>query len=384
MKPKNLTVILASAFVGAVLAVFLLNQPIAFLAASQAQSPAVSAGQPLPANKPPAPVYTPEELANIRVYELANKSVVNITTSTVQYDRFRMLPIPGEGSGSGSILDKEGHILTNAHVIDGARKVEVTLADGSIHDATLVGADTEYDIAVLKIDAPPENLVPIRLGRSDNLRVGQRTYLVGNPFGLNGTLTTGIISSLDRSLPSQVEDREMTSIIQTDAAMNPGNSGGPMLDSSARMIGMNVAIATRTGQSAGVGFAIPVDRIRRFLPDLIEHGRIIRPFHGIVSVMETKRGLRIVKLSNDGPAERAGLRGFRIVQRQVPNAFGIATEQAIDRSTADVLIAIDGKELKDHTDFVEIMERHKPGETVKLTILRNGSLHEVELTLGAA
>jgi S1-C subfamily serine protease len=247
-----------------------------------------------------------------------------------------------------------------------------------------VGADTEYDIAVLKIDAPPEDLVPVRLGRSDNLRVGQRTYLVGNPFGLNGTLTTGIISSLDRSLPSQVEDREMTSIIQTDAAMNPGNSGGPMLDSSARMIGMNVAIATRTGQSAGVGFAIPVDRIRRFLPDLIEHGRIIRPFHGIVSVMETKRGLRIVKLSDNGPAKRAGLRGFRIVQRQAPQGFGFVSEPAIDRASADVLIAIDGEELKDHTDFVEIMERHKPGETVRLTILRDGSTREVELTLGAA
>lgn len=386
MKSQNLFLCGVSALTGAVLAV-LLTQPVFFLAASHAQSTPIdvsSSAAPTSAPAAARTAYTPEELANIRVYELASNSVVNITTSTVQYDRLRMLPIPGQGSGSGSILDKQGHILTNAHVIDGAREVEVTLADGSIHEASLVGADTEYDIAVLKINAPPENLVPIRLGRSDSLKVGQRAYLVGNPFGLAGTLTTGIVSSLDRSLPSQVADREMTSIIQTDAAMNPGNSGGPMLDSSARMIGMNVAIASRSGQSSGVGFAIPVDRIRRFLPDLIEHGKIVRPYHGIVSVMETKRGLRILKLSDGGPAERAGLRGFRIVQRQVPQAFGLVSQQVVDRDSADLLVAIDGKKLENSTDFLEIMESHKPGDTVTLTVLRNGAPQQIKLTLGAA
>ena len=386
MKPQNLALCGVSVLGGAFLAA-LLTQPVSFLAASHAQATPVANSRPPIASSPVPPtatVYTPEELTNIRVYELASKSVVNITTSTVQYDRFHHLPIPGQGSGSGSILDNLGHILTNAHVINGAREVEVTLADGSIHEASLVGADTEYDIAVLRIDAPPENLTPIRLGRSDNLKVGQRTYLVGNPFGLNGTLTTGIISSLDRSLPSQVADREMTAIIQTDAPMNPGNSGGPMLDSSARMIGMNVAIATRSGQSAGVGFSIPVDRIRRFLPDLIEHGKIIRPYHGIVSVMETKRGLRIGKLSDDGPAAQAGLRGFRIVRRPVSQGFGIVSQAVIDRESADLLCAIDGKELDDYTDFADIMESHKPGDTVTLTILRDGVRHQIQLTLGAA
>lgn len=384
MKAQNLMLCGFSVLGGAFLTI-LLTQPVAFLVASQAQSTPVANSQPAVAaatTTTGVSVYTPDELANIRVYEVASKSVVNITTSTVQYDRFRLLPIPGQGSGSGSILDKQGHILTNAHVIDGAQEVEVTLADGSIHQASLIGADSEYDIAVLKIDAPPENLTPIRLGRSDSLKVGQRAYLLGNPFGLNGTLTTGIVSSLDRSLPSQVADREMTSIIQTDAAMNPGNSGGPMLDSSARMIGMNVAIATRTGQSAGVGFAIPVDRIRRFLPDLIEHGKIIRPYHGIVSVMETSRGLRILKLSDDGPAKRAGLRGSRLVRRPVSQGFGV--EVVIDRESADLLVAIDGKELKDHTDFVDVMESHKPGDTLTLTVLRDGVRHQIELTLGAA
>lgn len=327
---------------------------------------------------------TPEEQANIRVYEVANHSVVNITTSTVQYDRFWMVAQEGHGSGSGSVIDKQGHILTNNHVIDNAQGIQVTLASGETYEAELVGSDEAYDMAVIKIDAPEEELFPIELGRSNNLRVGQRAYALGNPFGLEGTLTTGIISSLNRALPSRQGDVPMTGMIQTDAAMNPGNSGGPLLDTSARMVGMNVAIATKTGQNTGVGFAIPVDRVRRTLSDLIEHGKIIRAYHGIVTLMETPNGLKIVRLSNGGPAEEAGLKGFRIIKRQRRQGNVIFIETVPDKDSADHIIAIDGRPVRSHTDFLDIMDRHKPGDEVQITILRQGRSMDVSLTLGAA
>ena len=180
------------------------------------------------------------------------------------------MPVEGEGAGSGAVIDKRGHIVTNQHVIDGARKIEVALTNGKMYDAELVGEDAEYDIAVLRIDAPAADLNPIRLGRSDNLRVGQKAYALGNPFGLDHTLTSGVVSSLNRSLPSRVSGRIMDGMVQTDAAMNPGNSGGPLLNTSAEMIGMCVAIRSSVGQNSGVGFAIPIDRVRRFVPELIE------------------------------------------------------------------------------------------------------------------
>src|SRR5262249_19800599 len=182
---------------------------------------------------------------------------------------FPMISAQAEGSGSGSIIDKNGHVLTNYHVVEDAQDIQVTLFNGKPYAATLVGYDAGHDIAILKIDAPAEVLFPITFGMSQNLKVGQRVYALGNPFGLERTMTTGIISNLNRTLPSRVEGLDMQSIIQTDAALNPGNSGGPLLDTSGRMIGMNVAIATKSGQNAGLGFAIPVSRIARFIPDLI-------------------------------------------------------------------------------------------------------------------
>ena len=180
----------------------------------------------------------------------------------------------------------------------------------------MIGKDPDNDVAVLKINAPPEELFPVPIGTSDNLRVGQRVYTLGNPFGLEGTLTTGIISNLNRTLPSRT-GREMKSIIQTDAAMNPGNSGGPLLDTSGRMIGMNVAIATKTGQNAGLGFAIPINRIRQIVPQLIEHGKVVRADIGIVAVKEIDKGLQIVEVNKGGPAEKAGLQGWKTVRKRV-------------------------------------------------------------------
>ena len=267
---------------------------------------------------------TPEERVNIDVYEAANRSVVHINTKSIQIDRFFMMTRQAKGTGSGAVIDKAGHILTNYHVVDGARNIDVTLASSETYSAKLVGKDKEHDIAILRIDAPAEELSPINLGTSDNLRVGQRVYALGNPFNWDGSLTTGIISSLNRDLPSRVDGRVMSSLIQTDAAMNPGNSGGPLLDTSARMVGMCVAIATRTGQNTGVGFAIPIDRIKQIVPELIQHGRVVKADIGITHVMETGSGLVIAHLAPDGPAAQAGLRGFRkVVQRRQQGAIEI-------------------------------------------------------------
>ncbi|MEO0531533.1 MAG: trypsin-like peptidase domain-containing protein [Planctomycetota bacterium] len=327
---------------------------------------------------------TPEELANIRVYETANRSVVHITTSTVQYDSMFGMPIEGEGAGSGAVLDKEGHILTNEHVIDGARQVKVAMANGSMYDAQIVGADEEYDIAVLKINAPRDELYPIALGTSENLRVGQKAYALGNPFGLDHTLTSGVISSLNRSLPSRVNGRVMDGMVQTDAAMNPGNSGGPLLNTSAEMVGMCVAIRSSVGQNSGVGFAIPVDRVKRFVPELIENGRIVRAYHGIVVLNETNRGLRIAKLSQGGPAERAGLRGFRVIKRRERQGPVIYEIKELDKEYADFIIAIDGQAVSTHTDFLTVMDAHAPGDRVVFTVERDGRQMQIPVTLGAA
>jgi len=238
-----------------------------------------AAGQPPRGNEPPGPLG-PDELSqdeqiNVAVYENVNRGVVNITTRGAR-EGFLLLEVPTEGAGSGSILDKSGHVLTNNHVIEKAKQVNVTLFDGKSYEARLVGADPVNDVAVIKIDAPAESLHPVLLGDSRRLKVGMHVFAIGNPFGLERTLTTGVISSLNRALQIH-ERRTVKSIIQIDAALNPGNSGGPLLDSHSRLIGMNTAIASKTGQSSGVGFAIPVGIIARIVPELIEKGRVVRP-----------------------------------------------------------------------------------------------------------
>ena len=227
----------------------------------------------------------------------------------------------------------------------------------------------------------PSELFPVPIGTSDNLQVGQRVYTLGNPFGLEGTLTTGIISNLNRTLPSRT-GREMKSIIQTDAAMNPGNSGGPLLDTSGRMIGMNVAIATKTGQSAGLGFAIPVNRIRQIVPQLIEHGKVVRADIGIVAVAETPKGLQIVQTNRGGPAEQAGLRGWKTVRREVRRGPLVYTVERNDPSAADMIVAVDGEPVEKASAFVEKIEEHRPGEQIVLTIIREGQQMQVPVTLG--
>ncbi len=230
---------------------------------------------------------TPDEAVNVAVYENVNRSVVNINTLGIRAGF--LISTSERGNGSGSVLDQQGHILTNYHVVEGARQVAVTLFDGETYSATLVGSDAVNDIAVLKIEAPAEDLYPITLGDSEALWVGMRVFALGNPFGLDRTMSEGIISSLNRSLEVQ-ENWIIQSIIQIDAAINPGNSGGPLLDSHGRMIGMNTAIASRVAQSAGIGFAIPINLIHRVVPELIEHGRVIRGEIGISSVTIVDEG----------------------------------------------------------------------------------------------
>jgi S1-C subfamily serine protease len=375
-----------SALLGGAVAAFFVDDEAAWTPASVANAQVVAARSPdaqltaaaLPAN----PSLTPEEITNIRVYDGASRGVVNILTKMDSNSRFFMLPSPGEGAGSGSVLDKRGHILTNYHVIEDADEIEVRLPGGKEpYAGRLVGTDPENDIAVLKVDAPPDELFPVPLGTSNNLHVGQRVYTLGNPFGLEGTLTTGVISNLNRTLPNRL-GREMKSIIQTDAAMNPGNSGGPLLDTGGRMIGMNVAIATKTGQSAGLGFAIPVNRIRQSVTQLIEHGEVIRADIGIVAVAETDHGLQIVQTNRGGPAERAGLRGWKRVRREVTRGPLRYTIERDDPSAADVIVAVDGEPMEKASQFVDKIDERQPGEQVVLTIIREGQQVKVPVTLG--
>jgi S1-C subfamily serine protease len=326
--------------------------------------------------------FTSEERVNIAVYDKVNRSVVNITTRAARADAFFMFEVPSEGSGSGSVLDKHGHILTNYHVIAGAREMAVTLYNGETYDATLVGLDPLNDIAVLRIAAPDDTLFPVLLGDSTRLRVGQKIYAIGNPFGLERTMTVGIISSLNRSLPAR-SGRTMKSIIQIDAALNRGNSGGPLLNSRGELVGMNTAIASSTGENTGVGFAIPVATIVRVVPQLIENGRVIRPDIGIMRVYQTESGLVIATLTPGGPAERAGLRGFRVVRNQRRNGGFLVEETRVDRSYADTIVAIDGKRVTSADEFLTIIEAKKPGDEVVVSVVREGRETEISVTLGA-
>jgi S1-C subfamily serine protease len=341
------------------------------------------AGANMPLTEAMLQGLTPDERVNVTVYHNVNRSVVNINTKSVQTDRFMMFEVPTAGEGSGSVIDRKGHILTNFHVVDGAKEIQVTLFDGHSYPARLIGVDPDTDIAVLKIEAPVNSLSPVQFGSSTNLIVGLRVLAIGNPFGLERTLTTGIISSLDRSLPARGTQRTIKSIIQIDAAINPGNSGGPLLDSRGLMIGMNTAIASKTGENTGVGFAIPVNTISRVVPQLIENGRVRRPESGIGQVFQTDRGLLIATLVPGGPAEKAGLHGVKIEEKQRREGSIIYKYRTIDRSAADLILAIDGKPIRSGDNFLDVIETKQPGDQIILTILRGNKQLQVPLKLEA-
>ena len=326
---------------------------------------------------------TPEERVNVAVYQNANRSTANINTRSIQPDMLFTREITSEGEGSGTVIDRRGHVLTNFHVIDGAREVHVTLYNGKTFDARLVGVDPATDVAVLKIDAPEECLFPVAFGNSTGLMGGQRVFAIGNPFGLERTLTTGIVSSLNRSIPARSNGRTLRSIIQTDAAINPGSSGGPLLDSHGRMIGMNTAIASRTGASAGVGVAIPVNTIARVIPQLIENGRVIRPDIGIARVYQPELGLLIATLEPGGPAAKAGLRGPRLMRRRKRQGPIVYEYQTVDRSAADLIVAADGQKIHTGDDLLTIIEGKEPGDELVVTVIRDGKELRVPVSLGS-
>ena len=322
--------------------------------------------------------FTPDEAIAVSVYEAVNRSVVNITSKSVKTERLIMTE-HSEGSGSGAIIDQDGHILTNYHVVAGAKEVAVTLYNGKTYEASTIGADPLNDLAVIQIESTDDELFPVALGDSRGLRVGMRVFALGNPFGLERTLTTGIISSLNRSL--QIHGNwKIKSIIQIDAAINPGSSGGPLLDAHGRLIGINTAIATTSGQSSGVGFAIPVSLISRVVPQLLKYGHVVRPESGIDKVYQNDKGLLIAEMRPNGPAERAGLRGPKITKTR----RGPFTLNRVDQSAADLIVAIDEQKIVNAEDFLGYIEGKRPGDEVTLTIVRDGRRIQVPLTLATS
>ncbi|MGI6420186.1 MAG: S1C family serine protease [Thermoguttaceae bacterium] len=377
-----------SAAVGALTAVYVTRDPDP-AKETRAQEKASSPPAPtqlIPLSPPPPPSYeglTEDEKVNIRVYESVNRSVVNISTRSVQGDGFFMFAVPSEGAGSGVVIDKQGRIVTNFHVIEDARQIQVTLFDGKSYDAQVVGVDSTTDVAVLQIEAPQDSLFPVRFGNSSDLLVGQRVYAIGNPFGLQRTLSTGIISSLNRQLPSPRRYRRIDQMIQIDANINPGNSGGPLLDTSGRMIGMNQAIASTTQESAGIGFAIPVNTIARIVPQLIAKGRVVRANIGIESVSQMDHGLLIVQLTPGGAAERAGLQGPRVERRRVRQGQYVWEQTVLNRSAADVIIGVEGKPIETVEEFLAAVESRQPGEKVIVNVIREDRQIAVPVVLDA-
>lgn len=319
----------------------------------------------------------PNEKATINLFQEAAPSVVFITTSTFQKDYFTMdiAEIP-KGSGSGFLWDDQGHIVTNYHVIEEADKATITLADQSTWDAKLVGVAKDKDLAVLKIDAPAHLLSPLPVGKSDNLQVGQTVLAIGNPFGLDQTLTTGIISALGREV-SGAGGFPIRDAIQTDAAINPGNSGGPLLNSSGELIGVNTAIYSPSGAYAGIGFSIPVDAVRWIIPELINFGKIKRPTLGIEIARNgfleriNKRGVLIIRVVPDGPAFQAGMRST-LRDRQGNIVLG------------DIILAINEFQINNSNELSEALEKLRMGEQVKVTLDRNDQIVETTLVLGQA
>lgn len=331
----------------------------------------------------PVGATTEDERNNIELYERLAPGVVNISSTVLERDFFFNV-VPREGAGSGSIVDPRGYILTNHHVIEDARKLEVTLANGKKYAAELIGSDPDTDVAVLKIDARKEKLAVIPMGTSEALKVGQKAIAIGNPFGLGQTLTTGVISSVGRTLRASngilVED-----IIQTDASINPGNSGGPLIDSSGKMIGINTAIFSPTGANVGIGFAIPIDAAKTAIHDLIEKGYFTYPWLG-ATLMTLRPGLaEILKLPVDsgamitevaprGPSARAGLKGASS-RAQIGNT--------IIEVGGDVITKVDGVAVADADSVIQIVRKRRPGDRIRLDVVHwEGSKETVTVTLG--
>jgi S1-C subfamily serine protease len=321
--------------------------------------------------------FSPDEKSTIALFRQASPAVVNITAIGVQQDLFtlNLYQIP-QGTGSGFVWDTNGNIITNFHVIQNASAAQVTLADQSNWKAQLVGVAPDKDLAVLRIDAPAKRLHPIPIGTSKDLQVGQSVFAIGNPFGLDQTLTTGVISALNREIDS-VTRRPIQGVIQSDAAINPGNSGGPLLDSAGRLIGVNTAIFSPSGVSAGIGFAIPVDTVNRLVPELIRSGKITRP--GL--------GVQLDEQINEQITQRLGVKGVLVVDVVRGGAAAKAGIQPTRRDAegrlrlGDIITAVDGKKVETPNDLFLALEKYKIGDAVNLTLLRDGRAVQAKVNL---
>jgi S1-C subfamily serine protease len=315
-----------------------------------------------------------DERANMTVFEQASPSVVYITNKRFQRDFFfNVMEIP-QGTGSGFLWDDKGHIVTNFHVIYEADEIEVKMQDGKSYDASIVGADPDHDLAVLRINAMNLNIPPLMIGSSNDLRVGQKVLAIGNPFGLDSTLTTGIISALGRTIQSMTK-RYIHDVIQTDAAINPGNSGGPLLDSFGRLIGVNTAIMSPSGTYSGVGFAVPVDTVNRIVTKLMNYGKVGRPGFGISLIPAEYimarlgiEGVGIFEVYKGSSAREAGLRGIK----RLPNGRV---------EWGDIIIECDGSPVRKSSDLIRILDKHEVGDEVDIVIIRSGVKKSVQIAI---
>ena len=326
---------------------------------------------------------SPEEQIVISVYKRASPGVVHITSTAIAYDFF-FNPVPQRGTGSGFVVDDRGYILTNNHVVEDADSLEVTLTDKSKVAAKLVGRDPSNDLAVIKIDVPKEKLFPLKLGNSDALQVGQMAIAIGNPFGLDRTVTRGVVSSVGRTLRSG-SGRQIRGIIQTDAPINPGNSGGPLLNSHGEVIGMNSAIYTPSGGSVGIGFAIPIDTAKRLLPQLIAKGRVSHPWLGVAGLditpevasalkLPVRQGIVVMQVSPKGPVDRAGIRGSTRKARVGNMLVSVG---------GDIIVAVESRKVTSIDDLTAFLDgERKVGDQVKIELLRDGRPLALSVRLG--
>jgi len=326
---------------------------------------------------------SPEEQLVISVVKRASPGVVHITSTAIAYDFF-FNPVPQRGTGSGFVVDDRGYILTNNHVVEEADSLEVTLTDKSKSSAKLVGRDPSNDLAVIKINVPKEKLFPLKLGNSDTLQVGQTAIAIGNPFGLDRTVTRGVVSSVGRMLRSE-SGRQIRGVIQTDAPINPGNSGGPLLNSRGEVIGINSAIYTPSGGSVGIGFAIPVNTAKRLLPQLIAKGRVSHPWLGVAGLditpeaakalkLPTQEGILVVQVSPKGPAARAGIRGSTKRTRVGNILVSVG---------GDIIVAVDGHKVSSIDEMTAYLDgERKVGDEVKMDLRRDGRSLSLAVRLG--
>ncbi|MBI1743354.1 trypsin-like peptidase domain-containing protein [Candidatus Acetothermia bacterium] len=350
-------------------------------------TPPASTSPPISAPTPTSTVIVPQEQLVVDIYERVSPSVVNITSRVITQSLFG--PIPQEGTGSGFVLDKQGYIVTNNHVVEGASTIEVTFSDDTVVPARVVGTDPNVDLAVIKVEVPAEKLIPVTLGNSEGLKPGQLAIAIGNPFGLERTVTTGVISAINRSLEAE-NGRPIWGIIQTDAAVNPGNSGGPLLNSQGQVIGVNTAIIGPGGGSVGVGFAVPANTVKRVVPSLIQSGRFAHPWLGVGGDsitpglarrfqqgginLGTEHGVLITQVLSSGPAGRAGVRG--------------GSREAIVGNRryligGDIITAINGTPVKSMEELIGYLDSHVAvGQMVELTLMREGQPLSAKVQVG--